>query len=236
VIGGVLSVTVPGFAIGAAGMALASRRVPRDVSRARWLKFGVFAAIVHVVLLAGYLGRPALLALLAAIVVAGSVEAGRAWRRVPAPRPFRVVIVYALIAAAVLAVGALAPPEAIVWAFLVVASGDGFAQVTGQLLGRRRLAPRLSPGKTVEGALGGLVAAVVCGTAAHSLIGANPPAAAGLAATLSTMGLTGDLAASWLKRRAGLKDYSNALPGQGGVLDRFDSFLGAMALGGWLLI
>jgi phosphatidate cytidylyltransferase len=46
-------------------------------------------------------------------------------------------------------------------------------------------------------------------------------------------GLVGDLAASWVKRRAGIKDYSSALPGQGGFLDRFDSLLGALALAGW---
>jgi phosphatidate cytidylyltransferase len=67
-----------------------------------------------------------------------------------------------------------------------------------------------------------------------------PGASAWITAVLAVLtglaGLAGDLAASWAKRRAGIKDYSAALPGQGGFLDRFDSLLGALAIMGTLLV
>jgi phosphatidate cytidylyltransferase len=80
---------------------------------------------------------------------------------------------------------------------------------------------------------GGLVAAVVVALLArHLLEGTTAPGVAALAVLTGLAGLAGALAASWPKRRAGIKDYSAALPGQGGFLDRFDSLLGALALAG----
>jgi phosphatidate cytidylyltransferase len=116
--------------------------------------------------------------------------------------------------------------------YLLVAVFDGFSQVVGQLVGRRKLAPAISPGKTVEGAIGGLVAAVTVGVVFRDLVWPDPADALFLAVVISATGLCGDLAASMVKRRAGIKDFGNALPGQGGVLDRFDSFLAASAIVG----
>ena len=64
--------------------------------------------------------------------------------------------------------------------------------------------------------------------------GLELPRAVLLGVVVGVTGLAGDLAASWVKRRARLKDYSTVLPGQGGFLDRFDSLLGTLALAGWL--
>ena len=126
-------------------------------------------------------------------------------------------------------------PEAFAFLFLAAAAGDGFAQVVGQWLGRRKLAPRVSPAKTVEGFLGGLCAAGSVAAFASTLVGLSPAHAASIGLLTGVAGLVGDLAASWVKRRAGIKDYSGALPGQGGFLDRFDSLLGALAFAGWCL-
>jgi phosphatidate cytidylyltransferase len=95
----------------------------------------------------------------------------------------------------------------------------------------------LSPAKTVEGLAGGLAMAVVVALLARGLMpGASAWITAVLAVLTGLAGLAGDLAASWAKRRAGIKDYSAALPGQGGFLDRFDSLLGALAIMGTLLV
>jgi len=90
----------------------------------------------------------------------------------------------------------------------------------------------VSPRKTVEGLAGGLIAAVVVGLLLHEVLGAGLPATVTIALLTGAAGLAGDLAASWVKRRAGIKDFSAALPGQGGFLDRFDSLLGALVFVG----
>jgi phosphatidate cytidylyltransferase len=128
------------------------------------------------------------------------------------------------------------PPESFIFLFLATATCDGFSQVVGQWLGRRRLAPRLSPGKTVAGLAGGLIAVSVVAVLMRDFIHTGPASAAALGVLAGLTGLAGDLGASWVKRRARIKDFSKALPGQGGFLDRFDSLLGALALAGPVLM
>lgn len=195
----------------------------------------MFFVIVHVVLGAAALGRPLVLAVLAVILAASTHELVRAWRRMPIPRPAVVWPVFVLAAASAIWNSTRLPPAAFAFLFLATAAGDGFAQVVGQWLGRRPLAPRVSPAKTLEGFLGGLCAAGSVAALASGLIHVAPITAAAIGLLTGVAGLAGDLAASWVKRRAGIKDYSGALPGQGGFLDRFDSLLGALALAAWML-
>lgn len=235
-IGAILQVTLPGFALGAMVMALANRRVAPDVARIRWLKLAVFGLIVHGVLGAAALGRASVVALLILILAVGVRELAGAWRRVPRPRPWRVWGVYLLASAFGLWAAWKLDPAAFAFLFIVTAACDGFSQVVGQWLGRHKLAPRVSPGKTIEGLLGGVAAAMAVAVLARTLIPLSVPLAAMLGVAIGLSGLAGDLAASWVKRQAGLKDYSALLPGQGGVLDRFDSLLGALAIVGAALV
>jgi phosphatidate cytidylyltransferase len=130
-------------------------------------------------------------------------------------------------------VGTQLPGPVFAFVFLVTAATDGFSQVVGQLIGRHTLAPRISPAKTIEGLLGGLVAACAVALLVRGLLLQwSVSATLGLALLTAASGLAGDLVASFVKRRARIKDYSTALPGQGGVLDRFDSLLGALMLVG----
>ncbi len=109
--------------------------------------------------------------------------------------------------------------------FLIVATDIG-SYVIGRRLGRRPLSP-ISPGKTVEGALGGVACAMAVGVIGGTwiawpwgwLIGAL------LGAVVALFALVGDLTESMMKRDAGLKDSGDAIPGHGGVLDRIDSYL-----------
>lgn len=108
---------------------------------------------------------------------------------------------------------------------------DTFAYFTGRLFGRHKLAPVVSPKKTVEGAVGGLVGGAVC-VLVFTLIldrtlGFSLPylAAALLGAAGAVIGQVGDLSFSIIKRQTGIKDYGNIFPGHGGVLDRFDSVI-----------
>jgi phosphatidate cytidylyltransferase len=235
VIEDVLPVTLAGFSLGAVFMAVGSRSVSQAAARARWYKLAVFFVIVHVVLGAAALGRPWVLAVLALILAASARELAQAWQRMPAPRPRRIWPVFVVASVAALWNAARLPPAAFAFLFLAAAAGDGFAQVVGQWLGKRPLAPKVSPAKTVEGFVGGLCAAGSVAALAAGLAGLSPWHAAAVGVATGIAGLAGDLAASWVKRRAGIKDYSGALPGQGGFLDRFDSLLGALALSAWML-
>ena len=234
-IGSILCVTLAGFAFGAVLMWLGTRGAPPSVARPRWIKLAVFFLIIHAMLGAAALGRPWVMASLAVVLTAGGAELWRAWQRIPRPRPRAIWPVFAGVALVSLHGAATMTPFAFAFAFLTTAACDGFSQVVGQWLGRHRLAPRISPGKTVEGFLGGLCAAVAVASFSRGLIGVPPARAAVYGGLIGVCGLAGDLSASWVKRRAGIKDFSRALPGQGGVLDRFDSFLGTLALASWFL-
>ncbi|MDH3197072.1 MAG: phosphatidate cytidylyltransferase [Candidatus Krumholzibacteria bacterium] len=112
-------------------------------------------------------------------------------------------------------------------AFAVTWSGDTGAYLVGRTVGRHPLLPRISRGKTVEGAVGGAVFAVFGALVARytfaPFLGTVSAVALGLCATLA--GLGGDLTESMIKRDADVKDASGVIPGHGGVLDRFDSLL-----------
>ncbi|MDI6870384.1 MAG: phosphatidate cytidylyltransferase [Bacillota bacterium] len=109
--------------------------------------------------------------------------------------------------------------------FILVWANDVLAYVVGINLGRRRLAPRVSPKKSIEGAVGGLAAAVVAAVALRSWLGLTPAGAALTGLAVGAAGQVGDLVESALKREAGVKDSGRLLPGHGGLLDRFDSSL-----------
>jgi len=229
-IGALLAVSVPGFALGAVGMALGNRRVSREIAGRRWLKFAVFCGIVHAVLGAAALGPVAIRTLYLVVVLACGAEFVRAWARIAPPRPRAAPLVALLVAAGAVAGTLGNGTAALVWCFLVIACADGFAQVVGQLIGRHPLAPRLSPAKTVEGAAGGFAAAIIGSGLLHDVVALPASVAAAWGAAIAAAGLAGDLGASWVKRHAGLKDFSRLLPGQGGFLDRFDSLVAALAL------
>jgi len=111
--------------------------------------------------------------------------------------------------------------------FLVLMGADAGAYYVGRALGKHKLAPKISPGKTWEGAVGGLAAALGFAVLAHFWFFRELPLKymLPLAAIMTIVGVFGDLAESALKRGAGAKDAANILPGHGGILDRLDSLL-----------
>jgi phosphatidate cytidylyltransferase len=109
---------------------------------------------------------------------------------------------------------------------IVIVVSDSAQYYTGRTFGRRPLAPTISPKKTVEGAIGGMVFGTIAMTAGGRYVFASPLwILALLGAAISLLGIVGDLFESLLKRSAGVKDSSNLIPGHGGVLDRIDSWL-----------
>ncbi|HJU76798.1 MAG TPA: phosphatidate cytidylyltransferase [Sphingomicrobium sp.] len=112
----------------------------------------------------------------------------------------------------------------LLWVFIVTWATDIGAYLVGRALGRRKLAPSISPGKTVEGLLGGAAIAAILGAAWTVGTGLKPSLFV-LAPLFALAAQAGDLFESWMKRRAGVKDSGNWLPGHGGVLDRLDGLV-----------
>ena len=108
---------------------------------------------------------------------------------------------------------------------IVVWIGDAGAYYVGKRFGKRKLSPRISPKKTVEGLVGGIATSIIAAIVIHfTFFPQMPLLHAGIAgAILSATGVIGDLAESMWKRSAAVKDSSTMIPGHGGFLDRFDS-------------
>lgn len=113
--------------------------------------------------------------------------------------------------------------------FIAAFATDTFAYFTGCFLGKHKLCPEVSPKKTVEGAVGGVLGCVLCfgiyALILRNTVAVNLPSLLVLAVVASVVSQFGDLSASIIKRQFGIKDYGNLFPGHGGVLDRFDSVL-----------
>ena len=108
----------------------------------------------------------------------------------------------------------------------VIVVSDSAQYYTGRAFGRRPLAPTISPKKTIEGAIGGVVFGTLAMTFGGRYVFLSPIWMLALfGAVIVTLGIVGDLFESLLKRSAGIKDSSNLIPGHGGVLDRIDSWL-----------
>ncbi len=212
------------------------------------------AAIIPLVIHARYrgvftLGMPsAMIALL--VIFAMSI-----WLRGPARRPLAVaaVTVFGIVYTGAMlsfayairyhpyTVGAAGGATLLVFPLILTWTTDTGAYFVGRSIGRRKLIPSVCPGKSVEGALGGLVFAVLIAWLFERLvlipvahIAFAPGAVLLFGAVISVAAQVGDLAESLLKREAGVKDSSRIIPGHGGVLDRVDSLLFVLPAAYWL--
>jgi phosphatidate cytidylyltransferase len=153
-------------------------------------------------------------------------------------KPVLIIAGYVVFLGAWLALVALVNRPAgawsILWLFIVVWAADIGAYFVGRRFGRRKLAVHVSPGKTWEGAVGGLVLASIVGTALGialpqlATVGLAPAAWLAVTLFLAVVSVYGDLFESALKRARGVKDSGVLFPGHGGMLDRIDSLIAAL--------
>lgn len=197
-------------------------RIPRIVSG---------AAVLATCAALGSGGMPLDVVLLSALVTIGAFTVGAGQ---PGPGVLRDVaaavlpIFYlGLPLGALAAVRALGGREALLLLMATIVISDSAQYYTGRALGRHPLAPAISPKKTVEGAVGGMLVGTLAFVAGASRIfPATAILLTGLAgASVVMLGIVGDLFESLLKRSAGVKDSGAIIPGHGGVLDRIDSWL-----------
>ena len=208
--------------LAALGMSMANKKTGTVVRKQRWLKYFSYIVITGIVITSVFLHFFKWISLL--MVLGGLFELlviSFANRR----NLLFSLLLYGLIACGFICFSFDFRTEAVLFIYFQVFIFDAFGQITGQLFGKRSLIPKISPAKTIEGLIGGWLFCI-----ASALLGAgwvHIPLAQALLLGLFT-GFTsfcGDVLASWFKRQQQIKDYSNWLPGQGGFLDRFDSFI-----------
>lgn len=116
----------------------------------------------------------------------------------------------------------------LIYLLLISTMTDTFAYITGLLIGNHKLVPKISPKKTVEGLIGGLLIGTIVSTSYYITV-INPTASIVIVSLISLglciVGQIGDLVFSMIKRNYDVKDFSNLIPGHGGILDRFDSII-----------
>jgi len=217
-----------------------ARKTPSRQRKADWLKYGVYMMIIIGILLSAYLGKIVVSGLALFIAAGGARELYINIRHTRLPAMALSIVFFVVLAffLAHLLIG-----EAPLWypsfayLFLLVSVTDSFSQLWGRLLGRHKLCPVISPAKTVEGLVGGF-ASVVAAAFLFQFLAPAPGLAVPIvmAVTLAASATAGDLAFSLIKRRISIKDFSQLLPGHGGVLDRFDSLIVAAPVSYWLKI
>lgn len=219
------------FTLGALLIALSHRFRQTDSlnKNTDWIKYGIYLLLVVSLLTLAYCSRLIIAFILIVISIAGSLEL---YRNLKHKSSYPFVLSLSFFFFLFLCLGHLLFQNTILWfsgfafIFLLVATTDSFSQLWGKLLGNHKLCPDLSPGKTLEGLIGGILSTVAVSLLLKFLIPTvNPLQLVGMALIIAASAVGGDLLFSYIKRRIGIKDFSGILPGHGGILDRFDSLI-----------
>lgn len=223
---GLYSLLLSLFAIGAVGTVKANRKSVGVAEKSkRWVKFSTYFALVFAQLFLISHGNYKWFA--ATVAAMGSFE-------LIAVAKSRKTLMAALLVFGLSAFGfwcfyLSAPTQQQQFVFVCVIIFDGFSQISGQLFGKRKLFPTVSPGKTVEGLAGGFAGLMVCALVVSDFLAIGFSEALADAALVALFSVSGDLLASYYKRLNSVKDFSQLIPGHGGVLDRYDSLIFASA-------
>ncbi len=213
-----------------------ARRAQPVGSKPPWRKYLVYLLVVNLVVFSITTHRLLFRILALTIVIGGLVEIMRALKGKSSGFTIGTLALYLLLTVGFISFSGL-PSRLLLWTYLIIFLFDGFSQICGQLFGRTNLAATISPGKTLEGSLGAMSITLLSAAGLSYLWELNVYDFLALALLICCTALLGDLLASSLKRRCGIKDFGKVLPGHGGLLDRFDSFLfsGAVIWLLWLL-
>jgi phosphatidate cytidylyltransferase len=215
------------FILGAVGFHFINRRKSPEQAAQNRLKLFTYFLIITTLYLAIVTHTWLFMTLAIIIAVAGMVELMRLFSvsRQSHWVFFSISLLLYLVLASGFMVFSMLEKQLVLFTFLVLSIFDSFCQISGQLFGRRKLFPAISPNKTVEGLAGGTLVALLSAVWLRAVPGIGTGGAVMLALGIILFAWVGDMASSYYKRRFGVKDFSNTIPGHGGFLDRFDSLL-----------
>lgn len=223
------------FFLGGIGFYFINRKKEPAVAKESYTKFGVYFLIINMLFFSIILNSLIFHFISVMIVAGGLLELTKLFKNSGFQQKgffATALFIFGILSFGFVAFGGL-DKGLILFAFLVLSIFDSFSQITGQLWGRKRLFPEISPKKTVGGLVGGTLVALASSYLLKDLYAGATLDALGLALGVIVFAFAGDLSASFYKRKFGVKDFSNLIPGHGGLLDRFDSLI---AGGAWVAL
>lgn len=221
---------------GMAGTLLINSHSSPESSRENLIKFTSYFIIYAAIVASAFFNRALFMAVWIIIASGGLIEILLAYQNGDVirvnDRTFFTAIGIFSVAAGAFSCFVLLPREIIIFTYSVVVFFDGSSQIAGKIAGRHKILPSISPAKTIEGTAGGVISALISAYFIRDIAGLDVSRALLYALAICIAAFTGDMVASAYKRACKVKDFSNILPGQGGILDRFDSFIMAGAIAG----
>jgi len=223
------------FLLGFIGLFFINRKKETTEARKSWIKTFVYFIIINIVCLSIIINPIAFRYLAVLIIIRGFYELFKLFRESGYEHKYLFlssILVFAAFSSAFFYFSGM-EKELIFFSFAILSIFDSFSQITGQLWGRRKIFPKISPNKTVVGFLGGTLIAILSGFIINGLIDMPSIKAIILAAGVALFAFVGDFSASFYKRKYNVKDFSNLIPETGGFLDRFDSLISG---GAWVAL
>jgi phosphatidate cytidylyltransferase len=228
------------FILGASGILFLNRKLSGEQRRKNWLKYFLYLMIFIIVLTSSLVNKNLFLAVTIIISSIGLFEllklGKQPVRSISRNRIFAITLIVFSVIVFFFSVFVLLPSVIIAYTYTLVVVFDGASQISGQIAGKRKILPALSPDKTWAGLFGGALSAIITSVVLHDFAGISVLQSLLFGLLVCFASFVGDMTASAYKRIFGVKDFGNYLPGQGGVLDRFDSFLTSGAAVGLLSI
>lgn len=226
------------FVIGALGILILNLKLPVEARKKNWLKY-IFYLLIFIIILASVLINKNLFLGISIIILSGSFIELLTASKEPCRIDLRNRIVFlSLTIFSVLtfffSLFILFPSVIIAYTYTIVIIFDGASQISGQIFGKRKLLPVLSPDKTWAGLIGGALSAVTTSVLLHKFAGYSVYQSFFFGLVVCSASFLGDMSASAFKRFFSIKDFGIKLPGQGGILDRFDSFIVSGAVLGFI--
>ena len=219
------------FVLGGMGIFVINLRKEKQERQNAWMKYFIYFLIVNTLFASIMYSRVLSGALFVLIVLGGGFELMSLQLRSHQLKCFRFGIFYGIftLVGLLFCLFGFGEQEFQAFTLLIVCSFDAFSQLSGQLFGKRKICPRISPDKTVGGAIGGTIVSMMVSSITGYLSGWDIIKVSVMGLGIVVASFTGDLAASFVKRHFSVKDFSRIFPGHGGFLDRFDSFIFAGA-------
>ena len=219
------SIIIGLFIIGAILMFIINAVNPRVNKRNNWIKYGTYFVIVNLVLSCAAFYNEYFIFLASLIILIGFYEIINLMLKTKKKRiGIYSLLVFLILSYTLIELSLLENTWLLLCVFTVFIF-DAFSQIFGQLFGKLRIVPKISPNKTAAGVFGGFIFAMISAYSFRNEVEIPALQAIFIGFGIAVFAFTGDLLASFSKRKFGVKDFSSTLPGHGGILDRFDSLV-----------